>query len=60
MLAKQSIPKQCPIPLALALISAPTNPYTLDNLVRIMQHQLFQLVTWLQLGAMGITIGPKF
>ena len=60
MLTKQAIPKQGPIPLALALVSVPTNPYIIDDLLRLIQHQLLQLVVLLQLGAVGITKGPKF
>ena len=60
MFAKQAIPKKGPIPLALALILALTSPYVIDDLLRIMQYQLVQLVAWLQLGFVGITIGTKF
>ena len=60
MLAKQAIPKQGPILLALALISDPTSYKVIDDLLRIMQHQLIQLVARIQLEAVGITIGPKF
>ena len=60
MLAKQAIPKQGLIPLELALISAFISPQVIDKLLRIMHHQLFQLVAWLQLGSVGVTEGPKF
>ena len=60
MLAKQTIPKQGPIPLALALISAPTTPKVIADILRTMQHQLVQVVAQLQPGAVSITIGPKF
>ena len=60
ILAKQAIAKQGPIPLALALILASTSPYIIDDLLRIIQNQLFQLIAWLQLASAGIIKNLEF